>query len=381
MAVRNPSGLKSHKISSIRFGMKPFKKSISIIISGVLLGVFLLFTQDSQALSVKKEKEMAEKFMEMIEKQMPLINDPLALNLVSEIGERLVAKLPPQPFEYSFHIVDSNEFNAFAAPGANIFVNRGLITSLDCSDELAGIIGHECAHAGCRHVSQMIDRSKLVSIGTLAGVLAGVLVGATGGGDSAPAMIMGSMATGQTSMLAYSRENEEEADQKGLVYLKNAGFSPNGLLTGLEKIRSRDWYGTDSIPGYLKTHPGSTDRIIYIQSWIQDHGKKPVVDNGIDPFRFEMIKYRLAGLYGRQDETQSMFIKKLTTDPDNAALHYGFALLLTRKSMLDEALSHLKQGLNLRVFDPLILMEMGRLYGLKDEPQMALDAFQGLETV
>lgn len=374
------SGVEIPKDIKYSIGMKPLKSKLLSVIVATVLVVFLSFSQ-ALALSVKEEKEMAEKFMTMIRKQMTLIDDPLALGLVSEIGKRVVAQLPPQPFEYTFHIVDSDQFNAFASPGANIFVNRGLITSLDNSDELAGILGHESGHAACRHISQMIDKAKLVNIGTLAGVLAGVLVGAKGGGDSAQAVVMGTMATGQTAMLAYSRENEAEADQKGLSYIKKAGFSPDGLLTGLEKIRSKDWYGTESIPGYLKTHPGSKERIIYIQSWLQDHAKEPVIDNGIDPFRFEMVKYRLAGLYGSKDATETMLTKKLKKHPDNAAIHYGLALVLVRKSRLDQALIHLKKGLALKVFDPWILMEMGRVYVLKGEPEKALEVFQGLDSV
>ena len=208
-----------------------------------------------------------------------------------------------------------------------------------------------------------------------------VLVGATAGGDAAQAVVMGSMATGQTAMLAYSRENEEEADQKGLFLYAKGGVFPEGLLAGLEKIRARDWYGTESIPGYLKTHPGSKDRIIYIQSWLQDHAKEPILDNGIDPFRFEMVKYRLAGLYGHKDATEIMLEKKLKKDPDNVAIHYGLALVLMRKSRLDRALSYLKQGLTLKIFDPWLLMEMGRVYLLKGDPEKALEVFKGLETV
>jgi predicted Zn-dependent protease len=371
--------------------MKSIIHTITLII--FIFAQVLCFTiSPGFALTVGEERKMAGEFMEMVERQMPLIHDPMALNFVTMIGKRIVAQLPPQPFEYTFHIVDSDQFNAFAAPGSNIFVNRGLITSLDSADELAGILGHECAHASCRHISQMIDRSKLVSIGTLAGVLAGVLVGASGGGDVSPGLVLGSLAAGQTSMLAYSRENETEADQKGVKYIRDASFSPRGLLTGLEKIRANDWYGSEGIPAYLKTHPGSKDRILYLEAWLQDHANEDTVkqdttkedtitDNGIDPFDFQMVKYRLEGLYGEVDSREAMLSKMVVAEPENAAIHYGLALVLSRKSLLDRAMSHLKKALILRVFDPYILMDMGRIYLLKGEPEKALDVFQGLETV
>ena len=190
---------------------KPWVITLVLVLVLVLV---LILNCPAGAISISEEKKIAGEFMEAIRMQNQLIKDPMAVALVTEVGKRIVAQLPPQPFPFSFYIVDDGQFNAFASPWGNIFVHRGLITALDNVDELAGILGHESAHAVCRHVSQMIDRSKVVNIGTLAGVLAGALVGASGGGDAAQAVVVGSMAVGQTSMLAYSRENETEADQK-----------------------------------------------------------------------------------------------------------------------------------------------------------------------
>lgn len=369
-----------------------FKTAVSIIVA---TAVFLTSCNHALAISVLKEKEIAVEFMDAIEEQGKLIQDPMALALVSEIGERILRVVPPQPFRYSFYIMDEDQFNAFAGPGANIFVHRGLITSLDNIDELAGIIGHEIAHASCRHISDMVDQSKIMTIGTLAGVLAGVLVGATGGGsggDLGQAVLMGSVAAGHTAMLAYSREHETEADQKGLVYLQQAGFNPSGLLTGLEKIRSTDWFGSESIPDYLKTHPGSAERIVQIQSWIEGRGKEineknsknrtgESNKNNIDPFRFKMVKYRLAALYGNEDETEKMFNETLKKDSSDSAAQYGMALLMERENRLKESMEHLRKALEARAFDPYMLMEMGKINILLGEPQRALQIMQGLQSI
>jgi len=361
--------------------------TVALTFSAVVSGFFF---NHAMAISISKEKELAVEFMDAIERQGKQIQDPMALALVSEIGEKIVSVLPPQPFRFSFNIMDEEQFNAFAGPGSNIFVHRGLITSLDNVDELAGIIGHEIAHASCRHISEMVDQSKIMTIGTLAGVLAGVLVGASGGsgGDLGQAVLIGSVAAGQTASLSYSREHETEADQKGLVYLTRAGFDPAGLLTGLEKIRSRDWFGSETIPDYLKTHPGSTERIVQIQSWIDTHGKAEALSskatsekNTIDPFRFEMVKYRLAGMYGDEDEVEKIFLSTLKKEPDNSAAHYGMALLMERKSNFRDSLEHLREALAAKPFDPHILVEIGKVNILAGDPKRALEIMQGLETM
>ncbi len=346
--------------------------------------LFIWFFSGTQAfaITINQEKKLGVKFMKMINERDSLINDPVVCDFVTKIGERIVAQLPPHPFTFSFHIVNEDQFNAFSAPAANIFVNRGLVTALDNADELAGILAHEIGHAMGRHVSDMIDRSKLVSIGTFAGMLAGIIIGAAGGGgDAAQAVAVSSVAAGQTTMLAYSRVHEREADRFGLYYVKKAGFSPKGLLTSLEKIKANDWYGSEKMPGYLLTHPGAEERIIYMESWLSDHDKGKDPYNGIDPVMFNMIRYRLMGMYGNKDAGEIKFKHLLEKAHNDPALNYGLALVLARKSQLNQAISHLKTGLFQRPFDPMILLAMGRIYLMQGIPQKADETLKGLDSV
>ncbi|MFH1154363.1 MAG: M48 family metalloprotease [Pseudomonadota bacterium] len=358
---------------------KTVNKTCCVILAWVM--IIGLTANPALAISVGKEKELATEFMETLRNFTAFVQDPIILGLVRQIGKRIVAQLPPQPFDFNFYVVDSPEFNAFAGPGANIFVNRGLITALDNIDELAGILGHEIAHAACRHVSQMMDRSKIVNYGTLIGLLAGIILGVGGSGELGQAVMVGSAAGGLTTMLAYSRENEEEADRTGIGYIVNASFNPNGLLTGLEKIRNSDWYGMEKIPDYMKTHPGTTERIVYISSWIADHPE--VLDAGrvppIDPERFEIVKYRLAGMYGEEESTRKSLEQRLLKGPDKPVLHYGIALVLERQSRIPEAVEQLKIALSQKSFDPYLLLEIGRLYALSGEPGKALDILENLK--
>ncbi|MBF0242822.1 MAG: M48 family metalloprotease [Desulfamplus sp.] len=373
-----------------------FKSAVVIFISITFLNPLFFGSSSTNlafAISISQERELAVEFMEAIERQGKVIKDTMVRSLVTDIGEQILEAVPPQPLRYSFYVVDEEQFNAFAGPGANIFVHRGLITSLDTLDELAGIIGHEIAHSSCRHISDMVDRSKIMSIGTLAGILAGVLVGSSGGvrggTDLGQALMVGSLAAGQTVMLAYSREHETEADQKGLVYLTQSGFDPKGLLTGLEKIRSRDWFGSETIPDYLKTHPGSTERIVNIQSWIESRkeqgGKskngKDLQKNSIDLFRFEMVKYRLAGMYGDQDESEKMLLATLSKEPNSAPAHYGMALLMERKDRVDESIKHLQKALEINPFDPHTLVAMAKMKIVKGEHKQAIEIIEGLGTL
>src|SRR3989339_59579 len=357
--------------------MKPHK------ILSILTAIFLFISFLSNtclAISIPDEKELGKKFIEQVNKSRMLLHDPIANHMVNAVGRHLLSFLPPQAFDYSFYIVDDDVFNAFASPGANIFAYRGLITSLDSIDELAGIIGHEIAHAASRHVSESIDRSKYISIGSLAGVLAGILVGSKSGGDAAGTLIKGSLALGQTAMLAFTRENETEADEKGIMFLKESCYSPEGLLSGLMKIRESDYRGVENIPDYVKTHPGTGTRIAHVETILSGYEPSKEKLACREDLRFEMVKYRLIGLYGALEPSYAELTNLLEKDPDNAALHYGIGLIYDRKFRKTEALSHLKRALSINIFDPMILLELGRIYQENGEQEKALDVLKAVES-
>jgi len=355
------------------------QKKIFFIIVGVVI-FFIFPLNNSFAISIPEEKELGKKFMEMIEKRQMILHDPIADHMITKVGNHILAFLPPQPFDYSFYLVNDSVFNAFASPAANIFVYRGLITSLDSIDELAGIIGHEIAHAASRHVSESIDRSKYISIGSLAGILAGAIIGSQTDGDVGTTIMQGSMALGQTAMLAFTRDNETEADEKGIMFLKKTCFSPEGLKTGLLKIRALDFRGVEAIPDYVKTHPGTGKRIAHVETILSGYTPDPQKAKCKENFRFDMVKYRLLGLYADIEPTFNQIASKLAIKPSDPALHYGMGLIYARKFMREKALFHLKKALLINIFDPMILLEMGRIYLLDGNPQKTVTVLEGVKS-
>ncbi|MFH2060359.1 MAG: M48 family metalloprotease [Pseudomonadota bacterium] len=356
--------------------MKPFK---FISIPLVCIFFFSMAVSNSWAISILEEKKLATEFLKMIKQQKLIMEDPIVDHMVNQVGRHLLSNIKDQPFDYSFYAVNDDVFNAFAGPGSNLFFYRGLITSLDSIDEFAGIVSHEIAHAASRHVSESIDRSKYVNIASLAGMLAGAIIGSQSGADAGATVIKGSMALGHTAMLSFTRENETEADEKGVMFLKKSCFAPEGLMGGLMKIRNADFIGIEQIPEYVKTHPGTGNRIAHAEAilagYIPDKDKVACPED----FRFDMVKYRLLGLYADIDPTFNKLIALEKQNPDNAAIHYGLGLLYERKFMLDKAFSHLKKALSINVFDPMILLEMGRLYLADKSPEKALQVLNGIE--
>jgi len=221
-------------------------------------------------------------------------------------------------------------------------------------------------------------------MGTLAGMLAGMIIGSNSSNDSnsnpGTTLIAGSLAIGQTAMLAFTRENETEADEKGIMFLKKSCFSPEGLLLGLTKIRESDVRGTEGIPEYIKTHPGTGNRIAHVETILSGYVPEKNKAKCKQDFRFDMVKYRLLGLYADIEPTFARLTRELKDNPSNAAVQYGMGLLYARKFRTDEALVHLKKALSINIFDPMILLELGRIYQENGDAEKALNVLKSIES-
>jgi len=328
------------------------------------------------SITVKEEEDMSRQMMAMIYKHYDVIDDPVIVPYVNKIGQRILATLPQQPFTYHFHVINDDVYNAFATPAGHIFVYTGLLNAMNEEEELAGIMGHEIAHVYCRHISQKIERSKKISMATLAGVAAGVLMGLGGAGEAASAVTMGSVAAGQSAELAYSRENEMQADQFGVEFLTKASYSASGLLEILKKIRSKTWFGSNQIPTYLMTHPAVEDRIAFISSWIEsyDQSHKPIALVKQD--EFNRIHTRSETRYGDEQIVLTNLESEVEKNPDDPLVHYRYGLILARVGKRQEAVSQMRIALTKRAFDPYILKDLGWIYFLDGKYEQALKTLE-----
>lgn len=352
--------------------MRTVKKHIAGLMAFVLLSV-LVGPPAARGITIKEEEALAREFLKYIALQFEIIDDPIIVGYVNSVGRRILTKLPPQPFPYHFHVVDQEVYNAFATPAGHVFIYSGLMAAMDTEDELAGILAHEISHVTCRHISQKIERSKLVNIATLAGVAAGMLLGAAGGGQAAAALTMGSMAAGQSASLAFSRENEIQADQVGIAYLTEAGYTGEGLLSVLNKIRAKQWYGSEQVPTYLMTHPAVEDRLAYLDTYLASRQKDTAITRPVNTEAFRLVHARLLALYGDVKLALNKFETALKSDTADAVTYYGYGLALARLGKRKEAVAALKKALETEAFNPTMLAALGRVYFLDGQYKEALN--------
>lgn len=343
----------------------------------IVLLVVLLIPASSTGITPKEEDDISREFMQYAIRHFPIIDDALIVNYVNQVGRNILSKLPPQPFSYQFFVLKQDVYNAFAVPAGYIFINSGLLAAMQTEDELAGILSHEIAHVVSRHISDRIKRSKQTSAVTIAGVIAGALLGIGGSGEAAQAVTTGALAAGQSMSLAFSREDERQADQLGLRYLAKSGYSGLGLLSVMNKIRSKQWYDSSQFPDYLSTHPGSEERMATIDSWLEQHAGTPVSAPPRKTYEFDRAHARLVAEYSEETAALRLFEAAVDENPEDPMGHYGYGLILARRGKLDAAIQQLRKVLEKRAFDPYVLNDLGRVYFLAGKHQDAIGILEG----
>jgi predicted Zn-dependent protease len=356
------------------------KKYTTMRFAAILLSLLCsaIWCRPALAISINEEEKLAREFMKYITRQYEFVSDPVIVQYVNKVGQKVLTTMPPQPFDYHFYVIKEDVYNAFAIPAGHIFINSGLLAAMESEDELAGILGHEISHVVCRHISKRIERSKKIDLATMAGMVAGIFLGATTGDAAAmQTLTIGSMAAGQSASLAYSRDDESQADQLGLVLTTNAGYDAHGLLTALKRIRTKQWFGTKQIPTYMQTHPATEERIVWIDGWTTTHpdaAKKRKPSSGE---AFKRANIRLKALYGDPNNSLREFQDALSRAPSDEDLIYGYGLALAQAGKRDEAVRQLKLVQAKKALDPYILTDLGRIYFLDGRYEEALGALEG----
>ena len=314
-----------------------------------------LFDELSGGLTVEKEKQIGEQFLLEVQQEIPLIQDPFLTSYINRLGQKLVAQIGPQPFKYKFFIVDDPTMNAFAVPGGYIFIHTGMIQMADREGELAGVMAHEISHVYCRHMSKMMEKSRVVTVASLIGALASVFLGGLG----TPLMV-GSMAAGQSAMLKYSRENEAEADAHGFWWMAKAGYNPRDMISIFNKMNKQRWLEGGKVPVYLATHPDTDNRIVELSHQLVMHQKELPPEKDSPAFHYFTVK--LASICGNPNQLLRRMTQEALHEPNNPVYPYGKALALAKLERDKEALAAFQVALRLAPDNHLIKRDLAIFY-------------------
>ncbi|MDU8923626.1 M48 family metallopeptidase [Pasteurellaceae bacterium LIM206] len=162
-----------------------------------------------------------------------------------------------QKFNWQINVIRSKELNAWAMPGGKMVVYSGLVENLNLSDdEIAVVIGHEMAHALQEHSKKAQNVGVFTGIiGGVADIAASMALGVDTGGLATSAMDLG-------VDKPFSRSNETEADEIGLILMAKAGYNPQAAPTLWQKMQKASGSHGGSL---LSTHPSDAARQANLQ--------------------------------------------------------------------------------------------------------------------
>src|SRR5882724_12002823 len=120
-------------------------------------------------MSAAEERRIGAEQAAEVARTIGLVDDPKLGTYVQEVGRRLAARSPRRDVTYTFAVVDMAEPNAFALPGGEIFVSRGLLVLATSEDELSGVLGHAIGHVAARHAARRVTRAAPLALVTALG--------------------------------------------------------------------------------------------------------------------------------------------------------------------------------------------------------------------
>jgi predicted Zn-dependent protease len=212
-------------------------------------------------ISDRQEVDLGQQMNQEIQQEVRISRNSQLNSYVEQIGRRLAANSTRPNIPYTFQIVEDPAVNAFATAGGFIYVNTGLLKTADNEAEVASVLAHEMGHIEGKHlIKQMRQKAIASGVATATGL------------DKSKAVGIGV----QLALnLPRSRQDEFDADKRGLANITRTGYAQLAMVSFMKKLQ-----GSRSVPTFLSTHPGASDRVISLQNQIKNQPSRQ--NNGLD---------------------------------------------------------------------------------------------------
>ena len=293
--------------------------------------------------------------------------------LLKDISRPMIEAAGLRPDDVKVILIYDNTINAFVAGGQIVYLHSGLVTQAENANEVQGVIAHELGHVTGGHMIRLTDGIEQAGHISILSLLLGAAAMAAGAGEAG----MGIMALGQQAavgrFLAFSRVQENSADQAGASYLSRSGVSGRGSLAFFRRLQNLEF--RLNIPqdnGYARTHPLKAERISRLEA---QYMADPAWANPTDPVleeRFQRVKAKLTGYV---DDAR----KVLNTYPESdrsMSARYARAYAYHRTAHPEQALAEANSLVAERPADPFFLELKGQILLESGRPREALDSLR-----
>ncbi|NOC44360.1 MULTISPECIES: M48 family metalloprotease [unclassified Ruegeria] len=244
-------------------------------------------------------------------------------------------------------VVNDNTFNAFVIDYNAIYLNYGLILTVESPEMLQAVIAHEAAHIANGHLARRAENLKAARRNAGLGTALALLAAAAGGGEAAIGIAAGTQGAAIRSFLGHTRAEEASADRSAASYLRWAQISPSGMVDLHRKFAGQELLSVANQDPYMRSHPTSRERLRAAEAFLDEFGDKAVPNANAD-YWFARVKGKLSAFL--RSPSWTLRRAKEETAQDIRLMREASAYHQNRD--LDRARRAIDKALTLRPNDP-----------------------------
>lgn len=315
------------------------------------------------------EQKIGNSIINQIRNREPsYLDDPEVNGYLNHLGGKLAAQSEGGAQSFEFFALRDPTLNAFALPGGYIGVHTALILSAQSESELASVLAHEISHVTQRHLARLVNKNAQGQAAALLSMAVAILA-ARSNPDVAMGAALAGQAAGVQNQLNYSRDFEREADRIGLQLLERSGYDVRGMASFFERLQKFGRLYENSAPGYLRTHPLTTERIADMDNRIHGRRYKQVPDS----LEFLLVRAKLRAQLGTAQEAITDFqtLLKDRKFVNEADIRYGLARARMRVPDFAGAERELAEIRRLKTLSPMVETLAAELRVKQGDPQTA----------
>lgn len=275
-------------------------------------------------------------------------------------------------------IVQARAINAFVTTGNRLFINTGLIQQSATVGDLAGVLAHEVGHIAGGHIARLPEELRNAMISTLAAMLLGGAAAVAGGGrgvgasHAAAGIMLGGQAMAMNQLYAFTRAQEQAADQAGVAVMERLGWSARGLARILERLQDQELLAVGRQDPYFRTHPLSTDRLAFVREHV---ARSRFSDRPWDPAletSFRMVRAKLDGFLDPPLATW----RRYPESDASAPARYARAIAQYRSARPDVAVGLLEALIREQPANPWLHEMKGQILFEAGRPREAVEPYR-----
>ncbi len=268
-------------------------------------------------------------------------------------------------------VVNDNTFNAFVIDYNAIYVNYGLILSVESPEMLQAVIAHEAAHIANGHLARRAENLKAARRNAGLGTALALLAAAAGGGEAAIGIAAGTQGAALRSFLGHTRAEESSADRSAASYLRWAQISPSGMVELHRKFAGQELLSVANQDPYMRSHPTSRERLRAAEAFLDEFGDRAAPNSSAD-YWFARVKGKLSAFL----RSPSWTLRRAKEESDRDIRLMREASAYHQNRDLSRARAAIDEALTIRPNDPFYYDLKGQILLENRQINDAVQAFQ-----